>query len=1051
VFEHGALYLPSLLVYEANLTGWTHVAVVYQNKQPTLYVNGLQVRTGQTSSRSFVYPSLRLGGFLMSPDYGHFAGLLDEVSIYSRALSIAEIAAICNAGSAGKCKAPVISVQPQSRTIVVGSSLQLGPTADGPAPLSYQWQKNGVNLTGFTNRLCTLVGVFTNDVGAYSVTISNVFGVTTSSNATLTVNAMTVPPVLAGPITNPANGHLYFLLGTGSWVEGEVAALALGGHLATVRSQAEQDWIYATFGNYQGTRHDLLIGLYDTNPRYNSTNILDRRSEFAWVSGEPVAYTNWASGEPNNGGGADVGEFYAFIWGFGAGTNYSGYWNDCQADLGGFICALAEVPLAPVIVLTQPGARTNVATSSVSFAASVSGLAPLTYQWWNGGQIVPGQTNRICTLVGVKASDAGDYSLVVSNAYGVVTGLVATLTVLPLTPPPTLAGPITNPANDHVYYLLDRSSWVEAEVAAVALGGHLATIRNQAEQEWVYSTFWNYGGLNRLLLIGLHDLDPIHNSTIRGERMSEFVWASGEPVTYTHWDPIEPNNAAESGEFYVHMWAPDMAPPHGYAGYWNDQTDSRDYGIMRFCGVAEVIVPPSITLQPTNQFVLASSNVVFAVSATGSKPLSYQWTLNGTNLPGATQSVLSLTNVSAQDGGTYRAVVSNTAASVPSDPAFLDVRYSLAYGNGGLLAGSNYTFIGSVALQLWSVFPNGNIFYTLDGSEPSFASSYYAGPFNLNHTVTLRVIAYSADFLQAAESPPIYLTVIPIYTLNLMSPGGGTVSAAPTTGPYVSNTVVTLTPQPSNGWTFLEWRGDASGANPTLALTMNRAKTVQAIFGTTLGTTVAGNGAVDVYPALPLYPYGTVARLTAIPQAGSYFAVWGNAASGNTNPLYFAVSGANPVISSLFVSLAAGQHALTVIPDGFGQVTITPPANVYGTGESVSLDAIPDPGQQFLGWSGDAAGTQHPLLVSMNTSKIITATFTRTPSLTVSPPMNGLFGDGFRLTLNGEFGQAYRIDASTNLVDWSPLTTITNIYGTTQFTDDSATNAPHRFYRAIQF
>ena len=60
------------------------------------------------------------------------------------------------------------------------------------------------------------------------------------------------------------------------------------------------------------------------------------------------------------------------------------------------------------------------------------------------------------------------------------------------------------------------------------------------------------------------------------------------------------------------------------------------------------------------------------------------------------------------------------------------MRYSLAYGNGGLLTDSNYTFISSVALQLWSVFPNGSIFYTLDGSEPFFASSYYAGPFNLN-------------------------------------------------------------------------------------------------------------------------------------------------------------------------------------------------------------------------------------------------------------------------------------------------------------------------------
>jgi formylglycine-generating enzyme required for sulfatase activity len=84
----------------------------------------------------------------------------------------------------------------------------------------------------------------------------------------------------------------------------------------------------------------------------------------------------------------------------------------------------------------------------------------------------------------------------------------------------------------------------------------------------------------------------------------------------------------------------------------------------------------------------------------------------------------------------------------------------------------------------------------------------------------------------------------------------------------------------------------------------------------------------------------------------------------------------------------------------------------------------------------------------MNTSKIIAATFTRKPSFVLHSPFGGFFEDGFRFTVKGEFGQAYQIDASTNLVEWQPLTTITNVYGTTQFTDESATNTPRRFYRA---
>src|SRR6266853_2638017 len=60
--------------------------------------------------------------------------------------------------------------------------------------------------------------------------------------------------------------------------------------------------------------------------------------------------------------------------------------------------------------------------------------------------------------------------------------------------PGVLAGPILNPVNGHSYYLLPKSTWSNAEAQAVRLGGHLATIRNAAEDHWVYSTFGSYGG-----------------------------------------------------------------------------------------------------------------------------------------------------------------------------------------------------------------------------------------------------------------------------------------------------------------------------------------------------------------------------------------------------------------------------------------------------------------------------------------------------------------------------------------------------------------------------
>lgn len=104
IIEHGGGYMPSLLSYTAPLDGWVHIAIVYINKQPILYVNGVNVKTGITSPRSFVYPSKDLGGNSMSPwnSYGPYKGFLDEISIYDRALSSQEIASIYNAGPLGK-------------------------------------------------------------------------------------------------------------------------------------------------------------------------------------------------------------------------------------------------------------------------------------------------------------------------------------------------------------------------------------------------------------------------------------------------------------------------------------------------------------------------------------------------------------------------------------------------------------------------------------------------------------------------------------------------------------------------------------------------------------------------------------------------------------------------------------------------------------------------------------------------------------------------------------------------------------------------------------
>jgi len=83
--------------------------------------------------------------------------------------------------------------------------------------------------------------------------------------------------------------------------------------------------------------------------------------------------------------------------------------------------------------------------------------------------------------------------------------------------------------------------------------------------------------------------------------------------------------------------------------------------------------PPEIRSQPASAAVVAGDAVAFTVGVYGSTPLQYQWRHNGTNLPGATNSTLSLPSVSTADAGAYDVRVVNSAGSALSAAAVLTV------------------------------------------------------------------------------------------------------------------------------------------------------------------------------------------------------------------------------------------------------------------------------------------------------------------------------------------------------------------------------------------
>jgi hypothetical protein len=149
-----------------------------------------------------------------------FYGLIDELAVYSRALTATEIQSIYNNGSSGKCAVaypPVLVLVPASQSILAHGSTSLMVSAAGSVPLSYQWNLNGTNLPGATNPVLALNNIQIGQAGSYTVTVSNSVTNITSTNAVVTVTypTATVKVVstntVAGslvtvPVTLTANG-----------------------------------------------------------------------------------------------------------------------------------------------------------------------------------------------------------------------------------------------------------------------------------------------------------------------------------------------------------------------------------------------------------------------------------------------------------------------------------------------------------------------------------------------------------------------------------------------------------------------------------------------------------------------------------------------------------------------------------------------------------------------------------------------------------------------------------------------------------------------------
>jgi len=490
-------------------TNYHHLAVTKSGSTVVFYIDGTAFAAPAYNPGFTFSTSAAIGG--LGNDFS-FLGSIDELAFYNRPLSGSEIASIYNAGAAGKCftpVAPTITSHPTNVTVSAGDAATFRVGATGSQPLSYQWRRDGTNLAGATSSRLLIPQAQSADAGEYSVIVSNIANTATSSNAVLAV--LPAPPCAppapglvswwraeataldeVGGNAGTTNGGVVYETGRvgQSFVFNGSGSVVQVGPSANLQFQhfTIETWLRRSStanvslnGNGNGVLFGFGIGGYgiylapggfpaltkvgidnvtlgtaitDTNFHHlavtkNGSTVLFFIDGAAYPA--PPYNQAFTFTSPAAIGGIDNN--FTFLGAIDEVAVYSRALttNEVQAIYDARGSGKCLVPIPPFIS-TQPTGRTVTVGSNTTFSVAAGGSVPLSYQWRFNGTNIANATTTSLTLTNVQMSQAGNYSVTVTNVAGATNSDDALLSVV--FPPATLrvvggsaasGGPVTLP------------------------------------------------------------------------------------------------------------------------------------------------------------------------------------------------------------------------------------------------------------------------------------------------------------------------------------------------------------------------------------------------------------------------------------------------------------------------------------------------------------------------------------------------------------------------------------------------------------------------------
>ncbi len=350
--------------------------------------------------------------------------------------------------------------------------------------------------------------------------------------------------------------------------------------------------------------------------------------------------------------------------------------------------------MTALAITTQPASQSVTSGQTATFSVAAAGTGTLTYQWKKSGAAISGATAASYTTPATTSSESGtQFTAVVTDSTGSLTSNPATLTVTAAAVAPSIT---SQPANKTVtagqtatfsvtatgtapltYQWKKNGADISGATSASYTTPATAASDNNAKfSVTVTNSVSNAASNSATLTVDIPPsitTQPANRTVNAGQTATFSVVATGTGTLTYQW---KKNGATIGGATSASYTTPATVASDNGASFTVTVTASSASVTSNSATLTVNVpaTPPSITTQPASKTVLSGQTATFTVSATGTAPMTYQWSKGGAAIGGATSaSYTTPATTNADNGAQFTVTITNGAGNTTSAAATLTV------------------------------------------------------------------------------------------------------------------------------------------------------------------------------------------------------------------------------------------------------------------------------------------------------------------------------------------------------------------------------------------